>query len=201
MSIPQQPEIARSRRSEVTAEVASKVKAGTSLPEGDTATGPIPEENLPGHHPPVEQDKPQGPPPEPGVRAPKPKARTKARAKKRDDDTPAQPRRFPFAVAPGIAPLARMVGISSEKAAVEVADEQLRVRFGPWSVETPLANVEGASEALVPFGWPTFVTNRGGAVRIRFKDAVPGALPFGLLPGKSLTVTVEDADGLLEALT
>src|SRR3954470_23002852 len=106
MSTPQQPEIARSMRSEVTAEVASKTKAETlpvDAPGGPG--GPVPEDNLPGHHPEHEQDKPEGPPPEPGVRPPKAKKaakKGKAAAKRQEPERgPADPgavgtRRFAF---------------------------------------------------------------------------------------------------------
>lgn len=199
MSTPQQPEIARSQRSEVTADVAAKARAATGAPGTDPGTGPVPEDNAPGHHPDVEQDKPQGPPPEPRARRPKARPRTGPRKPKRSPEDETQ--RFPFAVPAGVSRVTRLVGVSPDRAAVEVGEGELRVRFGPWSVETPLENVESASEALVPLGWPSLVTSRQGAVRIRFREPVPGALPFGLLPGRSMTVTVDDPDGLLETLS
>ena len=60
MANPQQPEIARSRRTEGLApdSVETHVQAEQRAPAGSGTTGPIPEDNLPGHHPPVEQDKP-----------------------------------------------------------------------------------------------------------------------------------------------
>jgi len=62
MAKPQQPELARSRRGSVD---ASAVKEQLTAPmQGGGAEngdlGPIPEDQLPGHHPPVEQDKPSG---------------------------------------------------------------------------------------------------------------------------------------------
>ena len=60
MANPQQPEIARSRRTEGLApdSVETHVQAERRAPAGDGPSGPIPEDNLPGHHPAVEQDKP-----------------------------------------------------------------------------------------------------------------------------------------------
>jgi hypothetical protein len=60
MTTPQQPELARSRRS--AADPASaKSRAGARPPAG-ASRAPVPEENLPGHHPEHDQDKPEGPP-------------------------------------------------------------------------------------------------------------------------------------------
>jgi hypothetical protein len=197
MSTPQQPEIARSRRSEVTAEVAAKGKAEIVGLPVDPATGPIPEDNQPGHHPPVEQDKPQGPPPEPKARAPK--AKPKAKKAKEKQET-AERQRFPFAVDSRIASVARLVGITPERAAVEVGGGALKVRFGPWALETPLDNVESVSHARISRGWPTLVARLGGLVRIRFREPVSGALPFGLFPGRTLVVAVEEPDDLVVSL-
>jgi hypothetical protein len=57
MTKPQQPEIARSGRGEVDPN-AVKTRHDEDLPSGSGNTGPIPEDNLPGHHPDKEQDKP-----------------------------------------------------------------------------------------------------------------------------------------------
>ena len=54
---PQQPELRRSGKG------ASDARSAKSHYKGDAEsggnTGPVPEENQPGHHPEVEQDKPQ----------------------------------------------------------------------------------------------------------------------------------------------
>jgi hypothetical protein len=60
MAKPQQPEIARSGHS---AADPGAVKSSLSAPTeqaDDPARGPVPEENLPGHHPEQDQDKPTG---------------------------------------------------------------------------------------------------------------------------------------------
>lgn len=57
---PQQPELRRSDRG-ATSDDASKGRLSPpSTPADGGVTGPVPDENLPGHHPPVEQDKPAG---------------------------------------------------------------------------------------------------------------------------------------------
>lgn len=60
MAKPQQPEIARSGRgatdpAAIKSELSVPVKGG---PAGDA--GPLPEDNVPGHHPTEEQDRPTG---------------------------------------------------------------------------------------------------------------------------------------------
>ena len=59
MANPQQPELARSRKtpSQDQDSVASVVE-GQREPATSTPGGPVPEDNQPGHHPPEEQDKP-----------------------------------------------------------------------------------------------------------------------------------------------
>ena len=58
MERPQQEEIARSERSDVDHEGRSVSQRAKSQPDTRGPTGPVPEENRPGHHPEVEQDKP-----------------------------------------------------------------------------------------------------------------------------------------------
>src|SRR6476619_4595265 len=103
--------------------------------------GPIPEDNLPGHHPEHEQDKPEGPPPEPGVRPPKATeaAKTgKAVPKKPSKVERPEPeaegtRRFNFAFEPKMLPFSLLFGVTPATAWVEVDGRELRVRFGLWS--------------------------------------------------------------------
>ncbi len=54
---PQQPEIRRNGHSPADAGSAKTHYKGDAQESGNT--GPVPEENQPGHHPEVEQDKPQ----------------------------------------------------------------------------------------------------------------------------------------------
>ncbi len=65
MSKPQQPEL---HRSGLGATDPASAKANPEVnPDvgGEDAGGPVPEDNLPGHRPEHDQDKPEGPPPEP----------------------------------------------------------------------------------------------------------------------------------------
>ena len=59
MSNPQQPELARSRKTPAQdADAVAGVLDGQRDPGADAPRGPIPPENQPGHHPAQEQDKP-----------------------------------------------------------------------------------------------------------------------------------------------
>lgn len=59
MSNPQQPELARSRRTPaLDPDAVAAVVDGQAIPDVDAPRGPVPLDNQPGHHPPTEQDKP-----------------------------------------------------------------------------------------------------------------------------------------------
>jgi hypothetical protein len=61
MSKPQQPEIARNRRSPADQD-SFELKAQETGQPSDQGQGRVPEANRPGHHPEKEQDKPLEPP-------------------------------------------------------------------------------------------------------------------------------------------
>lgn len=105
-------------------------------------------------------------------------------------------------------------GVLPATASVVVAAEELRVRFGPWHVRTPLVNVEGAA-VTGPYGfvWTagpahlsftdlglTFATNAERGLCVRFHNPVAGIEPTGRLRHPGLTVTVADVQGLRAAL-
>lgn len=62
MSDPQQPEIRRSERGDVTQEGRRITREEDDPGTKRGRSGPVPPENRPGHHPDEEQDKPTGPP-------------------------------------------------------------------------------------------------------------------------------------------
>ena len=171
-------------------------------PEIDDA-GPIPEDNLPGHHPPVEQDKPTRPP------------RPRARQRKAQPAAVPDPARFEFAFDPAFESFDRFLGIRPDNSYIEVAGQRVTVQFGPWKVETTKDNVVGA-EVTGPYafwrvaGGPrlsfadrglTMATSTNKGVCVRFEKPVRGIEPIGLLRHPGLTVTPRDPDGLVEALT
>src|SRR2546423_9347928 len=122
MAKPQQPELARSGRG-ATDPASAKANADSAMPS-ERDIGPIPEANLPGHHPAVEQDKPTGPP-RPRVRAPKQKT----------EPVP-DPARFDFDFDPTFERVDRLVGVRPDNSYIEVVGERVTVQFGPWRVET-----------------------------------------------------------------
>ena len=58
MSRPQQPELARSAKTDLDPDHVETGLQGQPKPKAGGATGPVPPDNEPGHHPPKEQDKP-----------------------------------------------------------------------------------------------------------------------------------------------
>jgi len=121
--------------------------------------------------------------------------------------------RFDFAFSRVLSwPLA-LLGVTPWTAHVDVTDEDLAVRFGPWSLTTPRSNVEGASVTgpylpLKVFGPHVSLADRGvtfgttwrrGAC-IRFREPVAAALPTGLLKHPAVTVTVDEPEALVALL-
>ena len=222
MTNPQQPELARSRKGATSDDSAKAHVAGVSTSkDGPGPMGPVPEDNQPGHHPEVEQDKPIGPPPRPRPRARAAKAAApepgSGPGPVQDDGGTAEalaPTRLPFRFRPLLIPAAAAFGVTPWSAHVDVDDEELRVRFGPWSVRTPRSNVAGA-ERTGPYsvakvaggphlsfadGGATFATTTEAGVCIRFKEPVRALLPVGPVKHPALTVTVADPDRLVELL-
>ncbi len=121
---------------------------------------------------------------------------------------------YRFRFHPAFRAAAAAVGVTPANSSVVVRGDELLVRFGRWTVRTPLANVE-AAEVTGPYSWPkvigpahlsltdrglTFATNPERGVCIRFVEPVRGMDPFGLLRHPGLTVTVEDTAALAELL-
>lgn len=122
--------------------------------------------------------------------------------------------RFPFRFAPAYRRLARPFGVTFERAWVELSEEELVARYGPWRVRTPLSNVAHV-EATGPYAflktagparlaatdrWLTFASNGDRGVRIAFHSPVAGIDRAGRIRHPELTVTVLDVDGLVAAL-
>lgn len=123
------------------------------------------------------------------------------------------PSTFPLRAAAPWRWLLRLIGVRPGRAQVKLtADGRLVATFGPMVLETPLANVEGF-QLTGPYRWwraigPrgsladhgfTFGTSAHGGVCLCFADWVPRRWVRG---GRveSLTVTVDDVDGLAAAL-
>jgi hypothetical protein len=105
------------------------------------------------------------------------------------------------------------VGVRPATSRIVVDAQSLDVRFGPWRVRTPLANIAGAEQSgpLSPvraLGVRLSLADRGltfgsdslGGVCIRFREPVRGIDPLGLIRHPGLTVTVETPELLAARL-
>lgn len=121
---------------------------------------------------------------------------------------------FRFRFDPTYRRLAAPFGIRPSNAVVVVTEHQLDARFGPWRVISPIENVQRVERTgpyrLVKTAGPahlsfadrglTFATNGDAGLCIRFEEPVHGIDPFRILRHPGLTVTVDDIDGLAQAL-
>lgn len=187
------------------------IDGSSSDPQG---SGPTPPGNVPGHHPPVEQDEPTSPPPVPATAVAGADADSGPVPGPGDRPLPGGQLRFPFAFSLPLAPAAAVFGVVPPTTHVDVDDRELSVRFGPWSLRTPLANVRALTIAG-PYSWwkvggparvsakdrgVTFATTTARGVCIAFHRPVPAALPRQLLAHPAATVTVADPEGLIAAV-
>lgn len=90
----------------------------------------------------------------------------------------------------------------------------LSIRFGPWSLRTPVPNILEAVEtsdfAYLKTAGPahlsfadrgiTFATNGDRGLCLRFAEPVPAIDWVGFIRHPAVTVTVSDSAGLREAL-
>lgn len=124
------------------------------------------------------------------------------------------PHRFAFAFAGSYRLPALAFGITPRTAWALVDDGELRVRFGPWRLRTPLANVDEVTETG-DFAWlktagpahlsfadhgVTFATNGDRAVCVTFHEPVRAIDPTGRIRHPGATLTVADTHGLVAAL-
>lgn len=122
--------------------------------------------------------------------------------------------RFDFRFAPAYRLAALPLGITPRTTQVRLEGGLLSVRFGPWSLSTPVTNVAGWEETggfalLKTVGPPhlsfadrgiTFATNGDRALCVRLVEPVPGIEPTGRLRHPGVTLTVADPSGLAAAL-
>jgi hypothetical protein len=125
-----------------------------------------------------------------------------------------QERRFEFAIDPRYSSVLRLFGVRPGRAWVAIDAEQLRVRYGFWRFETPLANVASAGvtgpyrSALLAIGphislkdrGLSFCTNIEHGVCILFREPVRGRETAGLVRHPGLTVTPVDPAGFAREL-
>lgn len=104
--------------------------------------------------------------------------------------------------------------IDPDSAIATISGAHLVVRFGPWSVVTPVDNIESA-EVTGPFAWfkvvgpphlslrdqgLTFGTNHERGVCLRFREPVRGLDPVGIFRHPGLTLTVEDPEDFVRQI-
>ncbi len=122
--------------------------------------------------------------------------------------------RFDFAFADAYRAPALLFGVTRATSGVVVDDGELRIRFGPWIVRTPLRNVTG-SRITGPYGFVktagpahlsfadrglTFATNGDRGLCIQFDRPVAGIDPLGVIRHPAVTVTVEQPEELAAEL-
>lgn len=121
---------------------------------------------------------------------------------------------FPFAFAPAYRLAALPFGITPRTAWVRVGAGELRVRYGPWSLRTPLENITGAELSggfgfLKTAGPPhlsfsdrgiSFTTNGDRALCVEFAEPVAGIDPTRTIKHPGATISVADPEGLAAAL-
>jgi hypothetical protein len=61
--------------------------------------------------------------------------------------------RFPFRFDPAYRRLARLFGVTPERAGVDLGDEELEARYGRWRVRKPRSNIAGV-EVTGPYLFP-----------------------------------------------
>jgi hypothetical protein len=123
-------------------------------------------------------------------------------------------RRFGFRFAPAYRRAALPFGVTPERAEVRVGGGELRARYGPWRIRTPLSNIKrvaitgpyrfyrtaGPARLGVTDWGLTFASNGERGVCVEFHEPIKGFEPIGLRRHPNLTLTVADVEGLAAAL-
>ncbi len=129
------------------------------------------------------------------------------------DDTEPDVEQFAFEFDSRFRPLLASLGVTSGTAHVTLTRDRMIVRFGPWSCETELANVQQVC-TTGPYRWyraigargsfadrgVTFGTTIAGGVCALLRDPVPGLTPFASVRHPGITVTVADRDRFAASL-
>ncbi len=122
--------------------------------------------------------------------------------------------RFPFAFATAHRVAAIPFGVLPSTTWVEVDEDDLRARFGFWTLDTPRANVKqvtttggysfirtaGPAHLSLADHGVTFATNGDRGVCVQFHEPVTVLDPTGRLTHPGATFTVADPDALVAAL-
>lgn len=118
--------------------------------------------------------------------------------------------RFPIRIDPLWSAPLLVIAVRRSKAWVELSDDLLRVRFGVWQAEVPVAEVHGASRMewpllygigvrLAPRRTLGFVGSQSGVVELKLRGEHRFRVPFPIRRER-LAVSVEDPDALVDAI-
>jgi hypothetical protein len=125
----------------------------------------------------------------------------------------AEVEQFEFDFDPRFSPMLALIGVTPATAHVTLLPDRLVARFGPWTCETPVANVRevcrtgpyrwfraiGARGSFVDRGL-TFGTTTAGGVCVLLREPVPGLVPVGVLRHPGLTLTVAEPERFVASL-
>ena len=120
---------------------------------------------------------------------------------------------FEFDFEPQFRPLLALLGVTPGTAHVTLTSDRLVARFGPWTCETPIANVREMCRTG-PYQWYkvigprasfadrglTFGTTTSGGVCVLLHEPVPGLAPTGPLRHPGITLTLADRERFVSAL-
>lgn len=121
-------------------------------------------------------------------------------------------KRFHFDFEPRYSWLLVPLGVRPHNSHVDVGNGEFHAKFGRWELRTPLSNITGFQmsgdyrwfKAIgIRGSWVdhglTFGSSTRQGVCLKFAEPIKAFIP-GMKPHPGLTVTVEDADGLVAAL-
>ncbi|MGC5016363.1 hypothetical protein ACLQ2R_36845 [Streptosporangium sp. DT93] len=121
--------------------------------------------------------------------------------------------RFGFDFDPAWRTPLSLIGITPDRAFAEIHEDAFVVRFGHWSLRTPLSNVLDTTVTGPYTSWKvigphlsladrgvTFGTNARKGLCVRFRTPVPALVPGGFLTHPGATLTVSAPEELAEAL-
>ena len=122
---------------------------------------------------------------------------------------------FPFDFEDRYVAPARLFGVTPDTTSIVVQDGHLTARFGPWRIDTALANIAAVSltgpYAFLKTAGPahlgvtdlglTFATNSRAGVCLELRKRIRGIDPRGWIRHGNLTLTPADCAGLAAALS
>lgn len=106
-------------------------------------------------------------------------------------------------------------GVTPRNAVVTVEGDLVTARFGLWRAQTSLSNIASVIRSG-PYSFPktagpahlsftdnglTFATNGERGVCLKLHEPIRGLDPLGVLKHPGLTLTVDDIDGFVAAVT